>query len=123
MKKKILVVDDNPSILRTLKEGLEEDSGEYEIFVVESGSECITFLQAGNIPDLILLDVMMPGMSGWDAASEIRKKPEWNNIVILFISAWQAPLLKLQNFNFDYMSKPFEIPALKEKIEQLLKNK
>ncbi|MCK5112341.1 MAG: response regulator, partial [Thermoplasmatales archaeon] len=66
MVKKILIVDDDSGVNYTVKNGLEGLDADYKVESVESGEECLEFLQNDDIPDLILLDIMMPEMSGWE---------------------------------------------------------
>ena len=66
MTKKVMVVDDDLGVIYTVKHGMESPDGDYEIITVDSGKKCFELLEKNQIPDLILLDIMMPGMSGWE---------------------------------------------------------
>jgi len=84
MGKKIMVVDDNPDILITIRNIFER--GGYEVFTVDSGKKCYELLKNNNIPDLILLDIMMPGMSGWMLSDRLKENPSWKNIPVVFLT-------------------------------------
>ncbi|MCK5258624.1 MAG: response regulator, partial [Thermoplasmatales archaeon] len=87
-----------------------------------SGRECFELLKKGQIPDLILLDVMMPKMNGWDVFTKLKETPEWRGISVVFLTAKIDPYSKgfgtlLAN---DFIEKPFEISNLKERIDNVL---
>ena len=122
MKKKIMMVDDEPDQILTIKMILEDLSDEYEIIGADSGEQCIELLKNNQIPDLIFLDIMMPGMNGWDVATEIKKNPKWNKIPIIFLTAKADPFSKAFGgiVSEDYITKPFERKELKESIDKVL---
>ena len=122
MKKKIMMVDDEPDQLITVKMILEDLSDEYEFIGADSGEKCFELLKNNQIPDLIFLDIMMPGMNGWDVASEIKKNPKWNKIPIVFLTAKADPFSKTFGgiVSQDYITKPFERKELKESIDKIL---
>jgi len=84
--KKVIVVDDNPDVIFSVKNGLEDISPDYQITGVESGEKCLELLQTES-PDLILLDIMMPGMSGWKTYDKIKENDTWKHIPIVFLTA------------------------------------
>ena len=87
MMKKILVVDDDPGVRYTVKSGLETVDDTYKVISIDSGFECLKYLKNNDTPDIILLDVMMPGMSGWETFDKIRDNTEWKKIPIVFLTA------------------------------------
>ncbi len=119
---KILVVDDNPDVLYSMKIGLESLSDDYNIISVESGEDCLDALSEG-IPDLIFLDLMMPKMNGWDVIDHIQKNNNWKDIPIIIFTAADDPKYQknAEKFGMIYVKKPFSINLIKEKIEQLNK--
>jgi two-component system response regulator VicR len=125
MKKKILVIDDNPMILYSVKEGLEEKFDSFLVEGVQGGEECFDFLNKGKIPDLILLDIMMPGMSGWDVYARLQENNTWKNIPIVFLTAktddYSKGFGKL--VSEDYIEKPFELDKLAERIDEVLEKR
>ena len=84
MGKKILIADDEPNIVVSL-EFLMKQRG-YEVRVVNDGAEALKAVSDFR-PDLILLDVMMPSVSGYDVCQKVRENPEWQGIRIIMLSA------------------------------------
>ena len=124
MAKTILVVDDDPGVARTVKYGLENLDKDCKVITVESGEKCLELLEKNQIPDLILLDIMMPEMSGWETQEKIKENQVWKNIPIVFLTARTDRVAKnAGDFLADaYIEKPCEISDLKQKIDKILKN-
>jgi len=122
MAKKILVVDDNPDIIIAVKNGLESISNDYEVLGAESGLKCLEMLKTDN-PDLVLLDIMMPEMSGWETFDKIKGNQNWGNIPVIFLTARTDNVAKKAGgfLGDDYIEKPFKIDELINRIEQILK--
>ena len=125
MKKKILVVDDNPDIINMIKDGLEQLSQgaqSYEIHGAAGGKECMEILKKGQIPDLILLDIMMPEISGWDVFARLKEKTEWRTIPVIFVTVKADPYSKGFGTTSadDYIEKPFSITDLKKRVDRIL---
>jgi len=128
MKKKtknnkvILLVDDNPDLLYSVKKGLESISKGFEIVTVEGGKECLQSLKKMK-PDLILLDIMMPGMDGWDTCAKIKSNKKTENIPIVFLTAKIDPVSKSMGrlASADYITKPFDMKDLKKRIDSVIK--
>lgn len=123
MGKKILIVDDDPGVRYTVKNGLEGFNNDYQVVTVESGRECLNMLESDEIPDLILLDIMMPEMSGWQTFDKIRENADWKQIPIIFLTARTDNVARNAGgfLAEDYIGKPFQIPELKEHIDKILK--
>ena len=121
MRKKIMVVDDEPDILFTVGQVLETIG--YEIIKAKDGKECIEKLnELSEIPDLVLLDIMMPEVSGWDVAAKIKENPAWKEIPIVFLTA-KGDIMSIGMGNLtaeDYIVKPFDIKDLKERVNKIL---
>jgi DNA-binding response OmpR family regulator len=122
MVKKILVVDDNPDVIFSVKSGLENSSNKFKINGVESGRKCLQYLES-EIPDLILMDIMMPEMSGWKTFDKIKENNDWNKIPIIFLTARTDRIAKNAGgfLGEDYIEKPFEIKDLIARIGKVLK--
>ena len=104
---KILLVDDNPTNLKVLWQALEEET--YEIMAATSGQQALDLAQSGA-PDLILLDVMMPYMDGFETCRRLKANPQTAAIPVLFITARDETEALVEGFNaggFDYIVKPF----------------
>ena len=123
MKKKIMIVDDEPDILRSIKQLFEGMDDDYKVTCASSGIQCLKLLENNEIPDLILLDIMMPGMDGWKIFDTIRENLLWKNIPVLFLTARTDDIsVKLGSFlATDYIEKPFDIDDLKKRIDYVLK--
>jgi two-component system alkaline phosphatase synthesis response regulator PhoP len=121
MVKKIIVVDDNPDVIFSVKNGLEALSTDYEIQGVNSGEKCLEILQTLT-PDLILLDIMMPGMSGWKTFDKIKENEAWKEIPIIFLTARTDRVAKNAGgfLGDDYVEKPFDINDLRVRIEKYI---
>jgi CheY-like chemotaxis protein len=123
MVKTILVVDDYLDIAISVKQVLEDSTGEYQVINADSGEKCLQILQQANaLPDLILLDIMMPGMSGWDVAARIKQNERWQNIPIVFLTAKGDEMsIGIGHLaSEDYIVKPFDIMKLKESVKRIL---
>ena len=117
--KKIMVVDDEPDILFTAGQMLEMNG--YDVVKVDDGKKCLDELEK-SVPDLVLLDIMMPEISGWDVAAKIKENPKWNDIPIIFLTA-KGDTMSIGMSGLaseDYIVKPFDIKDLKERIEKIL---
>jgi DNA-binding response OmpR family regulator len=123
MTKKIMVVDDDNDIRFTIKHAFEFYEKDYEIFIAESGEHCFQLLNEGRIPDLILLDLMMPGMDGWTVFDKLKSKESpFNNIPIVFLTAKKDKdsVDVGQLFGEDYIEKPFDFENLYARIEKII---
>ena len=120
MVKKIMIVDDNPDILLSIKNGLEVVAGDYEVIGVESGEKCLELLET-ETPDLILLDIMMPEMSGWETFDKLKGNASWGKIPVVFLTARTDKVAKNAGgfLGDDYIEKPFEIAELKRRIDEI----
>ena len=121
-KKVILIVDDNPDLLYSVKAGLESINKDYEIITVEGGKECLQSLKKIK-PHLILLDIMMPDMDGWDTCAKIKNNKKTENIPIIFLTAKTDPVSRSMGglASSDYITKPFDMKDLKKRIDSAVK--
>ena len=121
MKKKIIIVDDNSDIIHMIKKILEKTSDKYEVTGVESGKKCFELLNSGEMPDLVLLDIMMPEMTGWDVLAKLRNEPLWERIPVFFLTAKDDDASKgLGTLTSEgYITKPFNISYLEKMIQKL----
>ena len=120
--KKIMVVDDDPYQTFTIKKSLERLDNNYEVIQAYGGIQCFEFLSNKKIPDLILLDIMMPNLSGWDVAAKIKENPEWKSIPIVFLTA-KGDTMSIGMGGLaseDYIVKPFDIQDLKLRVEKII---
>jgi len=112
----VFLVDDNIVNLNTGKNALQQ---KYTVVTMPSGEKLLQMLQKTK-PDLILLDVEMPGLSGYDTIKEIKANPDTANIPVIFLTAKtdsENELLGLSLGALDYVTKPFSPPLLLKRIE------
>jgi DNA-binding response OmpR family regulator len=122
MNKKIMVVDDDSYILIALRE-LFENHG-FEVYTVPSGKDCIYELKNG-FQGVILMDIMMPFMNGWDTIREIIKENLHKDITISILTAKDMPdpdMQDLRAYVKDYITKPFEPQELVSIVRNYFKN-
>ena len=123
MVKKIMVCDDDQGVIFTVKTGLENLDSDYKIITVNSGKRCLELLEKEGPPDLLLLDIMMPDMSGWETYQKIRETINNKELPIVFLTARTDRIAKDAGgfLAEDYIEKPFKVPELKERIDKILK--
>ena len=117
---KILVVDDEPDVLRMLQVVLARRG--YDVLAAPTGIEGLVTAQ-GERPDLILLDIMMEGMDGWEVLKLLKLEPETHDIPVVMLTARLEPRDKirgLQEGAVDYVTKPFSVRELFHTIEAVL---
>jgi DNA-binding response OmpR family regulator len=120
MSKKVLIVDDEPSIIVALQ-FLMEQSG-YATVVAFSGEEAMEAV-AKHHPDLMLLDIMLPVVDGFEVCQRVRENPDWNDIRIVLVTALgnEANVTKGLDLGADaYVTKPFSNADLIAKVKELL---
>jgi len=120
MSKKVLIVDDEPSIIVAIQ-FLMEQSG-YETIVAFSGEEAIEAV-AKHHPDLVVLDIMLPVVDGFEVCQRVRENPEWKDIRIVLVTALgsEANAAKGMALGADaYIIKPFANADLIAKVKELL---
>ena len=120
MKKKILVVDDEPQIVRLLSSRLKANN--FDVVVAYDGYQCVQVAER-ELPDLILLDIKMPLGGGIRAIEILKGMPATKNIPIIFITAFPSQGVKKLVMDLgaeDLISKPFDSEALIEKINTIL---
>jgi DNA-binding response OmpR family regulator len=117
MKNKILLIDDDPTLLDLLSQFLQESG--YEIFSAANGTLGLK-LAYNERPDLVLLDVMMPGMDGWEICARLREMTE---VPIVMVTAKSSEADKLRGFRLgidDYVTKPFSFAELVARVQAVL---
>ena len=116
----ILIVDDTPANIRILVEALKE---EHQVMVATRGSQALELAQGLPMPDLILLDVMMPDMDGYEVCRRLKNDSATRDIPIIFVTADHSPTSEEKSFLLgavDYVTKPYSIKKLLEKVEELI---
>ncbi|WP_342246348.1 HD-GYP domain-containing protein [Pseudomonas sp. OTU5201] len=119
----VLVVDDTPDNLMLMAELLKD---RYRVKAANSGEKALRLLQADPLPDLILLDIMMPGLSGHQVAEQLKLDPRTADIPIIFLTAMAAmedEILGLKLGAVDYITKPISPPVVLARVATQLKIK
>jgi DNA-binding response OmpR family regulator len=120
MPGRVLIVDDEPNIVTSL-EYLMSRNG-YEVVTAHDGEDALEVVES-FVPDVVLLDVMMPRRSGYEVLQQIRERPEWRHIKIVMLSAKgrEAAVSKGLALGADaYVTKPFSSRDLMAKIGELI---
>jgi DNA-binding response OmpR family regulator len=119
----ILMVDDLPANLHMLAAALRDD---YRVKVATSGEAALRLVAGPDLPELILLDVMMPGMSGIDVMRQLRLHQDTRDIPVIFVSADASEQTQLEGLHLgadDYLVKPVAPPVLLARVRILLERK
>ena len=122
-KKSILVVDDTPDNL-SLMAGLLKDS--YRVKLANSGEKALAAVRGPSPPDLVLLDIMMPGMSGYEVCEQLKADPATQRIPVIFLTAMSATEDERKGLDLgaaDYITKPISPPILMARVKTQLENK
>lgn len=118
--KNILIVDDELSILVPIKFLLEKN--DYRVDLAQSGKDALDKI-AQSKPDLILLDIMLPDLDGYEIFQMIRENPQWDDIKVIYLTAKNrdVDIAKGLNLGVDaYVTKPFSNAELLEQVRSLL---
>jgi two-component system alkaline phosphatase synthesis response regulator PhoP len=119
--KKILIADDEPDILEIIQYNLQNEG--YEVVAVKNGNEALE--QAKKFqPDLIILDIMMPGKSGIEVCNLLRMQPAFNETLIIFLTALSDEVTEVKGLETgadDYLTKPISPKILVSKVNALFR--
>lgn len=118
--KKILIVDDEPNIVMSLEYTFKKNN--FKVFIARDGQEALDILKA-EIPDVIILDVMMPMVDGFATLDQIKKDDRLKQCKVIFLSAKnkESDIEKGLSLGADlYMTKPFSVKKLTDQVNSLL---
>ena len=120
--RKIMVVDDEEDQLFTIKKTLEYAEKEYEVITLNNGNNCLQYLKNNEKPDLILLDIMMPEMTGWELYDKIKENDDLRDIPVVFLTARTDETAEKAGkfFGEDYIEKPFDAEDLIKRINKII---
>ncbi|NKD55932.1 MULTISPECIES: phosphate regulon transcriptional regulator PhoB [unclassified Haematospirillum] len=121
MKFRIMIVEDEPSLVTMLRYNLEKEG--YAVDESYDGEQAVTAIRAG-LPDLVLLDWMLPGLSGLEVCRRLRRRPETAHIPVIMITARGEEADKIRGLDTgadDYLTKPFSVPELLARTKALLR--
>jgi CheY-like chemotaxis protein len=120
-KPTILVVDDTPDNLHLLSSLFKE---EYRVKIAHNGEKALKIAQSDTPPDLMLLDIMMPGMDGFQVAQELRAHPASEHIPVIFVTAMTGADARLKGMELgavDFVTKPIDPDALKVRVRNFMR--
>ncbi|MDR1618382.1 MAG: response regulator, partial [Treponema sp.] len=121
-KEKILLIDDDETQFLIVQNMLND---EYEIITAKSGKEAIEYLYGGLVPNLILLDILMPNMDGWEVFNRIRAISLLKNVPIVFLTSLSGKDEKKRGYEIGaagYIMKPYNKPELMDRIKTAIDN-
>jgi DNA-binding response OmpR family regulator len=121
--KKILIVDDEPNIVMSLEYIFKKE--DFEVFIARDGAEAIEIVE-NSMPDIILLDIMMPNVDGYQVLNYLKESETLRKIKVIFLSAKNKSSdieLGLQLGADKYISKPFSVKNLVKEVKELLNKK
>ena len=119
MKNSVLVIDDDSTIRFLLKSILKE----YEVITMEDGYDALTWLNSGNVPDLILLDIEMPNINGRVLIRRLKSSYKHRNVPIIIMSGTDSKLIKTSFIKLgasDFIIKPFTDIDFLERIKSAM---
>lgn len=119
MKNSVLIIDDDSTIRFLLKTVLKE----YEVIAMEDGYEALTWLNSGNVPDLILLDIEMPNINGRVLIRRLKSSYKHRNVPIIIMSGTDSKLIKTSFIKLgaaDFIVKPFTDVDFLERIKSAM---
>jgi CheY-like chemotaxis protein len=117
----ILIVDDTPDNLELLSQLFKDD---YRIRIAHSGERAVDICQSNDPPDLILLDIMMPGMDGFEVARRMREHPTSETIPVIFVTAMTSDDARLKGLELgavDFITKPIDPDVLKPRVRNFMR--
>jgi DNA-binding response OmpR family regulator len=119
--KKILIVDDEPNIVMALEYTFKKNN--FEVFIARDGQEALDILK-NALPDVIILDVMMPNVDGYNTLEQIKKDERLKHTKVIFLSAKNKEKDKAKGLALGanlYMTKPFSVKKLVDQVNELVK--
>ncbi|MDR1390445.1 MAG: response regulator [Treponema sp.] len=119
-KQKILLVDDEEIQLTIARSMLEDD---YEIFVAKSGRRAVEYLRDGLVPHLVLLDILMPEMDGWETFNRIRAMSFLHEVPVAFLTSINEIVAETHAFEMgaaDYIAKPYEKGDILKRVKDIM---
>ena len=120
MPKSILIVDDAPNIVLSLEFLMKQEG--YEVYTAADGEEALEMVRAKK-PNLVLLDVMMPKLDGYEVCREIRANPDWQEIRVIMLTAKGRDVERQKGLELGadaYITKPFSTRDLMEKVNKVI---
>lgn len=122
-EKKIMIVDDDPYVRVVVREIFEPEG--FEVVSADSGPHCLEILSGSDFRGVILMDIMMPEMDGWDTIREIIRRGYAKGSVIAMLTAVEEPgeledWRNITEYVIDYITKPFESDEILKNVSDLM---
>lgn len=121
-KKVVLIVDDSPEDIQVIMQNLKDT---YAVLVANSGTKALEMAQKENKPDVILLDIMMPGIDGYETCRQLKQNDVTRDIDVIFVSANDTVEEKMAGYDVgasDYVIKPVHPEELRQKVDLAIDN-
>lgn len=118
----ILIVDDDPGDVLLIKEGLAQNGLGDAVEVAETGQACLEKLDAGPVPDLVLLDLNMPGMNGLEVLAAIRGRDAWANVPVIVFTTSDAERDIVESYDLGancFITKPAELDEFMGALDEV----
>jgi len=118
----VAIVEDDPDLLDILTYNLQKEG--FKVYPFERGEQFLNFMTKGEKPDIVVLDVMLPGMSGFKLAEIIKSNEAYKDIPVVFLTAKTLEEDRLKGFELgadDYISKPFSVREFIARLRAILK--
>lgn len=122
MRSKVLIIDDAPANIKQLGQAMRD---RFVVVVANNGSTGLKIAQSESPPDLILLDVMMPDMDGYEVCNQLKQNPLTNDIPVIFLTANDSPGEEDKGLRLgavDFITKPFSIPLVLSRVDAHIRN-
>ncbi len=119
-RKKVLIVDDTPTVVKTLARILKDN---YKVVVSTNGNKALEMIKQGNVPDIILCDVIMPEMDGYEFITHIKAMDKTKSLPFIFVTGRDNEQEKQKGLALganEYIKKPFDAEVIISKIQSLL---
>lgn len=120
MKPTIVLVDDEPMMQLLLKQVFKKD---FDVHVFNNGKEALNFMYAGVIPDIVVVDLQMPEMNGYELIKHFKSSGYFQNVPVMVLSAEETSSDRIKCFELgavDYMIKPFNPKELQLRVQKIL---
>ena len=121
MKQQILIIDDEAIMRKLLEQILKE---KYEVISMENGKEALEWMYSGNIPDLVVADLNMPEINGFEYINRVRESGFFNDLPLIVLSGEESSAERIKSLKMganDYLVKPFNPEELSLRIDNLIR--
>jgi len=121
MKQQVLIIDDEAIMRKLLEQILKE---KYQVIAMENGKEALEWMYSGNIPDLVVADLNMPEINGFEYIRRVRESGFFNDLPLIVLSGEESSAERIKSLKLganDYLVKPFNPEELSLRIDNLIR--